>query len=301
MKKIAIIAIAATAVMASCSGNKNVGSDITIQQQLENSLASASTFADSITAVDGTFIGGFFNAQLSNPQVGSNVSKASFIRGLRDALRCDTADMGYIYGFNSGAQALQTWVELNKNENVSRDAFINAIVAALQLDSISQEDLMQVRSEFEQFNQISAQRAQERARQEAINSEEGQANIAAAAEFTATLSASGDWTQVAPGVFRHVITPGTETALDPQERVKVSFAITALDGMEITSTPAPRVMYVSSPANPLLVRILPTMHMDEVAEYYLSYEEAFGAEGNPALGVGPCQSVLVKVTITPAE
>lgn len=293
----AALLCAATTSCGDGAGN-SAASGESIQQQLDKALASSKTFADSLTVVDGTFIGGFFNSQMSSPALPKPINKKEFIRGLRDALRCDTADMSYAYGFNSGTTALNTYVEMDRSEGINREAFINAIIAALKLDSVSQEDLAPVRMEFENYNRMVSERAEQRAREEAKASEAGQANIKAAEEYLAQLSANG-FTEATPGIYEHVITPGTGETLTAQERVNVTYSVTHLDGTEVKTSDTPRPMYVSSPSYPILRALLPLMKMDETAEFFVPYEQAFGEVGNPASGVGPCEALMVKVTISP--
>ncbi|MDE7388735.1 MAG: hypothetical protein K2M97_05730, partial [Muribaculaceae bacterium] len=210
MKHISLTALAAATLLcaATSCGNGDgatAPAGTTLHGQLEKELASAKTFGDSLVAVNGTFIGGFFNSQLSSPGLPKKLNRSEFIRGLRDAMRCDTADMSYIYGFNSGATALQTYVEMSQAENVSREAFVNALVAALRVDSVSEDELMSVRGEYERFGQMAAERARQKAIEDAINSEAGQANIKAADEYAAALKANPDYTEVAPGIYGRVV------------------------------------------------------------------------------------------------
>lgn len=302
MRKISMAALAAATLLCtvtSCgdsAGTTSVSGE-TLTGQLDRSLASAKTFADSITAIDGAFIGGFFNSQTVGAGLPKPINKSEFIRGMRDALRTDTADMSYIYGFNAGATALQTYMELAKNEGVNRDAFVNAIVAAFRIDSISQDELMQVRQEFENYNRMMTERAEARAKEEAVNSEAGKANIAAAEAYAARLKAADDFSEVAPGIYARVITPGTGDNLKPNDRVNVTYTLSHLDGTEINSVSTPRPMYVSAPTQPVLRAILPLMNLGETADFYLPYEHAYGEIGNESAGVGPCEALMVHVTV----
>lgn len=307
MKHFSLTALAAATMicgsMASCGDNTGAApaAGETLQQQLDNSLASAKTFADSLTAVEGTFIGAFFNAQMSAPNLPKPINKSEFIRGLRDAMKCDTADMSYIYGFNSGATALSTYAELNKSEGVKHEAFLNTIIAALRLDSVSQEQLMPLRAEFDNYNRLVAQRAEEKAKEEARNSEAGKANIAAAADYAKRLDGSADFKKLDSGIYGHVITEGTGDKLAVNERVNVNYTMSHLDGTEISSTTTPRPMYVASPTVSALRALLPLMKAGETAEFFVPYEMAYGELGNEPAGVGPCESLMVKVTVTPIE
>lgn len=306
MKHFTLAALAAAALLCGTTAcneasNSSAGAGVTLKDQLDRSLAKATTFTDSLTAVDGTFIGGFFNSQLSAPNLPQKLNKTEFIRGMRDALQCDTADMSYVYGFNSGTTALQTFMQLSKTESVNRDEFINAIIAALRVDSVSQEEVMEIRNEFDRYERLVAERAEQKAKDEAMNSEAGQANIKAAEEFVATLSGATDFSEVAPGIYQRIITPGTGERLTSADRVNVTYTLTHLDGTEINSVTNPRPMYVGSPSFPLLRAVLPQMKLGETAEFYLPYDRAFGELGNEAAGVGPCESLLVKVTTEPYE
>lgn len=305
MKHFSFVALAGAALLGvatSCSngGSNTAASGETLQQLVDKSLASAKTFSDSLTVIDGAFIGGFFNSQMSSPNLPKPINKNEFIRGLRDALRCDTADMSYAYGFNSGTTALNSYIEMDRSEGVNREAFINAIIAALRIDSVSQEDLAPVRMEFENYNRLMGERAEKRAREEAKASEAGQANIKAAEEYLAKLTANG-YTEAAPGIYENVITPGTGDNLTSSQRVNVTYTVTHLDGTEVKTVDTPRPMYVSAPSFPALRAVLPLMKLGETAEFFVPYEEAYGEVGNVANGVGPCEALMVKVTVAPMD
>lgn len=307
MKHFSLTALAAATLlcgaMTSCGDNTGAAAadGETLQQRLDNTLASAKTFADSLTAVEGTFIGAFFNAQMSAPNLPKPINKSEFIRGMRDALKCDTADMSYIYGFNSGATALQTYADLAKNEGVNREAFVNTIIAALRLDSVSQEELTPIRAEFENYNRLVAQRAEEKAKEEARNSDTGKANIAAAADYAKRLDGSSDFMKHDSGLYHRVITEGSGNKLAVNERVNVNYTMSHLDGTEISSTSTPRPMYVASPTVNALRSVLPLMKAGETAEFFVPYEHAYGELGNEPAGVGPCESLMIKVTVTPID
>ncbi len=296
------IAAAALAVLcgaAACtSGNKNA-ENATLTEMLSGNLENATSFSDSLVAIEGAFIGGFFNSQLQNQDAAKPVNKAEFIRGLKDALKCDTADMSYVYGFNSGSQALQTYIHAAQNEGVSREAFAKALLQALSLDSVNSGELMAIRNQFDMMERQMGIRAEQRAKDAAKATKEGQENIMLGEAYVSGLDKKTEFVKTESGVYQHVITPGSGETLDPNKRVMASYTISRLDGTELSSTTQPRMLYVAAPSAGALRGVLQLMKPGETSEFYVPYQLAYGELGNKAAGVGPCESLLVRVAVEP--
>ncbi|MDE7388952.1 MAG: FKBP-type peptidyl-prolyl cis-trans isomerase, partial [Muribaculaceae bacterium] len=68
---------------------------------------------------------------------------------------------------------------------------------------------------------------------------------------------------------------------------------------EINAVTTPRPMYVANPSQPVLRAVLPLMKPGETSEFFVPASEAYGELGNESAGVGPCEALLVVVTVTP--
>lgn len=310
MKKTITAAMAAAcvltgAMMQSCgNGSASVNPAQSLTTLLDKNLNSATSFEDTLVAVDGAFIGGFFNTQFAQSQEsGTSLNKGEFIRGMKDAMRCDTADMSYIYGFQAGVQVLNTWMKVTEVADVKRDVFLNAVLQALSLDSVNSGELMGVRNQFDMMERQVRERAEQKQKEAAKASKEGQENLMLGTAMENELMGKGDYTKCPNGLLVKVVTPATsEEALQPQQRVMVSYELRHLDGTELTAATQPRMMYVGSASAGPLRDVLQYLKPGETAEVFIPYTIAYGELGNAVAGVGPCESLLGTVTVSlPSE
>lgn len=298
MKKFAFITLAAGLMLTACGPKQ--ATEGNAETMLDQSLAQARTFADSAAIIEGYSIGASINAQVfCNPNNNMDLNKAEFLRGLREAMKADTTfNMSYSYGLMVGSNILRNFVQMSDGEQMSREKFMQAFSEAFALDSVSEEAVMNIMGLEQSIQSTLQERAAERARQEAYNTREAQENRELA---SAWLDKDGkEYTAVGTdGIYEKVVTPGAEEALDGNARVDVTYSLRKIDGTEIAGIQQPRKMYVASPTVPFLRPVLKLMHVGETAEFYLPYQEAFGEVGNAQAGVGPCESLLLTVTVHP--
>lgn len=299
MKKTMFAAAAALLFLASCSQKQQTPATLT--GYLDSRLADATTFEDSLVAIDGSFIGGFTAFQAKS-QLGDKVDINEVIRGMREAAGVDTANASYTYGLQMGLEVLNVYKELAKTENVSRAELISTVIASMRLDSLDQQQVMDLQPRFQEMFFKVQQRADARRDSLTMNSDEARQNRMLAEAVAATLQSDPAYSPVGnDGVYRKTITPGDTAALDLNSRVLVAYRIFTIDGNQtILESPA-RPMFAGRPANEVVAAVMPYLTLGTEAEFFVPYQLAYGASGNERLGVGPCQSVMVKVSVAPEK
>lgn len=302
MKKSALAALVATLCLASCANKEKPH---TLNQYLDQKLAVATTFEDSLVAIDGSFIGGFTAAQArtQSDRQGKEVDINEVIRGMREVMGVDTANASYLYGLQMGMEMLSVYKDLAASENINREQLLNTVIGAMRLDSLTQQQVMQIQPQFQQMFYAVQDRARARRDSIAAQSEDAKQNRMMAEAVLAKLQSNPDYKPAGDdGLLIHVITPGSETKLsNPNERVNIAYSITTIDGNQSIQQSDARPMYVGRPANEVLASVLPYMTLGEEAEFFVPYQLAYGTNGNERLGVGPCQSVMIRVSVTPVS
>ena len=155
MKKF-ILLVAAAATLAGC---QKAPQHESLTELLNQRLAEATTFTDSIVAIDGTFVGGAYSSMVPTQGI-ENPDRNEMLRGLRDVLSADTANQSYIAGIAMGMQVINIYKDLAAEEPVSKEKFYAAIAEAFRIDSISQQELQEMQPMFQQtFEQIKEERS----------------------------------------------------------------------------------------------------------------------------------------------
>ena len=300
--KLNILTVAAAAAMlglGACNSNslpKPIAD--TPDQLMQLTLEKCTTFEDSLGQGAGTFAGIIFNAQSSND---STLNKAELLRGIREVLKTDTASASYLMGLQMGCQAMNLYRDLAKGEKISKEAFIKAIEQGLALDSVDFQSANAVQQSFANLSNQAQKRAEERADKAAFDSREGQENRQLAEAYLAKLKTDTTFTAIGNGIYAKTTTAGSGNNFTPQDRCKVQFTLTDLEGKQLFAVDQPRTTYVGQPGLDALAAVLPLMKPGETTVFFVPYEMAFGAQGNANLNVGACQSLMMTVTALAIE
>lgn len=297
MKKF-IVSLAAIAALTACSG-PGAGKGGECGEDMDARLARVSTFEDSLAIVDGTFMGTYFRAQLQRPGAPEAPDMKEVIRGIRHVMACDTANRSYLLGLQMGNMAYNAYLEHARNENVDLELLMRNLTAALECDSVDMKAVEPLYAEFEKMSGKVNSRAKERAAAAAYNTDEAVAHRQAAERRVARMQNDPAYRPVGDGMYVKVMTEGDTVALRPDSRVNVSYIIKRLDGDMVRNQPVARATFVGSPANPVVGSVLPYMTVGETAEFYVPYQQAYGELGDKNVGVGPYESLIVEVTVSP--
>lgn len=294
MNKIAILALASAALIATAC--QNTTKPTNLQEVYANNLASAKTVDDSIVATSGTFVGAYFN--LNTERLPIKVNKPELLRGLRHAMSVDTTNLSYRYGLQMGLQVLTTYKELAAGTDISKEAFIAAISSAFNLDSLTVEQFEEIRPEFEKAMDRAQELAKERQEAEVFASQQAIDNRLMDEIVAEKLQNNPEFKAVgSEGVLKRFITAGDGEVIDPTMPLSVSYSINRIDsGALIRKRDSARVFTGHANDN-LLATVLPFMSIGETAEFFVPYEVAYGIIGNSRIGVGPCESVMITISV----
>lgn len=258
------------------------------------------TFEDSLACYGGEMMGAMFRAHIDNPNVGMTFDKAQLIRGIKEVMSADTADLSYIVGLQMGMSAFQQYKAMSKEVPVSKSDFVASIIAEINADSIGDQE--ELRMTMNLLQAQLEQRQQAREEEEAYNSEEAVANRKAAEELFAGMKDNPAYHPGEKGVYYQVITKGNGTKLTDGQEVMIEYSIDTLDGNRIFGNGGhPRKVTVGSAPVDMLNTVMASMEMGQTAKFYIPWEVAFGKKGLPRQGVGPCQTVTATVTVTPVD
>jgi FKBP-type peptidyl-prolyl cis-trans isomerase len=287
MKK-SFIACAAAAVvigLASCS-EKNASADSTED----------AAFIDSLATINGAAMGTHYATFLNNPDAPKKFNKSDVMRGIRDVMKCDTADLSYFIGLQMGMEAFQTYMSISSVvKGVDRQKMVEAIQKAVMADSV-EVDLMQLRQEAGQLNQRLQEISVKKEEDAKINSEEGVKNRQEGEKFMKGLTGVE---RTDNGIAYKVTTPGTGKAVDKNARAIIKYNVTKINGDTVSGTGnEARNVFIQGAPLKGMIQALQMMKEGETATFYLPWELAYGANGLPARNVGPCETVAVEITVT---
>lgn len=297
MKKL-IALILGAAALCGCS---NVSKPTSIKGLYEDKLAKAGDFSDSIVAVDGTFIGGVFNNRYrsySHDLIGSD--KQEMLRGIRTVLAADTANLSYISGLQMGMEIMEIYRDHASMENFSKEKLLNAISDAFLLDSLNFEELREMQAVYQQMTTTLELRARERAQAGIYNSEEARQNRMMGDAVIARYKTNADFSAVGPdGLLRKTVTPGSGDVINPNLPVTVAITERRADSGQVIRSIAPRAVFAGEPQHPVLESVLPYMSIGETSVFIVPYRLAYGTPGDPESKIGPCETIIAEVTVTP--
>lgn len=299
MKKLTLFALAGAALLASACSKQ--AEPQTLTAYCENRLAGATSLQDSIIAIDGSYVGAYFNIQSSRLPV-KNLNKSEMLRGMRDVLGVDTANVSYLYGLQMGMAVMNTYKELAEGADISKEAFIASVSGAFRLDSISVEEVNELQPQFEQMFARVQELAKQKRESGVFNSEPARQNRMLGEAVAEKLQSEPGYKPVgSQGLLIKRLSESSGEVINPNSVVMVEYTISRIDsGSEIRHS-GPARMFAGRPNNEVVASVLPFMSVGDTAEFFVPYELAYGVSGNGRLGVGPCESVMIKLSVTPVE
>lgn len=296
MRKLPLIALAAVALGGCCHKAPEAH---TIKQVYEQNMAQATTFADSLIAVDGTFIGGVFNNRFTDyPAATVGDDKREVLRGIRTVMAVDTADRSYLSGMQMGLEIMDIYRQLASQESFSKAQFLEVISQAFLADSLNRDELRELQPQFQQMFTEVEQRARQRAESETFNSKEASENRMMAAAVAAKLKSNPDFSEVgSDGLMKKILTAGNGEVINPSQPITVSITELRAESGEVIRSIAPMQVYAGRPGHPVLASVIPFMSIGEKATFFVPYQLAYGTYGDASVKVGPCESIIAEVTI----
>lgn len=234
MKKIllACAAVAALVGGTACSGS--------------GSSSAGNSFGDSLSVAFGKMQGAQTLQMTENipADVKSKFSKDSFLRGFKQAVMADTADVAYIEGLMAGSQAWRNFNFWREQQVADADAqtFYDNFAAYFKRDSISMEEISTLNTEVQAlFNQATArlQARQDsiRAAKQAEQSGSAQENKAKAAAYLDSIKAADKDVKVTPsGLGYKVVKQGKGALIGANDNADVIYTGRLIDGTQFDSS-----------------------------------------------------------------
>ncbi|MCM1310915.1 MAG: hypothetical protein NC301_07825 [Bacteroides sp.] len=295
MKKLTILAAAALAL----TGCQKAPQHESLTDLLNQNLERATTFEDSIIAIDGAFIGGAFASQIPMQGI-ENPDRNEMLRGLRTVLGSDSENASYLAGIAMGMQVINIYKDLSEEEPLSKEKFFAAVAQAFRLDSISREELQELQPRFQETFNLVKEQAQKRKEAEVFKTPAAVQNRMMGEAVAEKYQANPEFTAVGEqGLMKKTITPGDGKIINPNTIIVASATENHADSKHLIRSLGDTPMYAGRPSQPILAGVIPFMSVGETAEFFVPYELAYGILGNENIGVGPCEAVLCTVTVKP--
>lgn len=293
MKKI-FTAVAATALLATAvSCNKNSASV----------SAEDKAFGDTVSVTFGQFLGQNIKMQEEQiqAQLGDKFNEAEYLRGVKAALKLDTANISYLLGVQLGQQVMvQLYQWSQQGLQTDPELIASTIVKSMNDSTI---DAQQSYFAFQMMNQRIEQRMKEKERE--ANAAVAIENGDKAAKYVEEQKAADPEIKTTESGLSYKITEaGEEAKPDSKAAVKVIYTGRHIDGTE----------FDSSNGNPVEFRLdgvvkgfsegLQLLGKGGKATLYIPGELAYGPDGQPRAGIGPNEMLVFDVELvefTPSE
>lgn len=293
MKKIllACAAVAALVGGTACSGS--------------GSSSAGNSFGDSLSVAFGKMQGAQTLQMTENipADVKSKFSKDSFLRGFKQAVMADTADVAYIEGLMAGSQAWRNFNFWREQQVADADAqtFYDNFAAYFKRDSISMEEISALNTEVQAlFNQATArlQARQDsiRAAQQAERSGSAQENKAKAAAYLDSIKAADKDVKVTPsGLGYKVVKQGKGALIAANDNADVIYTGRLIDGTQFDSSNGQPVNFNVAQVVPGFSEGLQLMNPGSKYIFYIPSDLGYGDGGNSAVPGGAMMVFEVEI------
>ncbi|MDE6278336.1 MAG: FKBP-type peptidyl-prolyl cis-trans isomerase [Paramuribaculum sp.] len=264
------------------------------------------SFGDSLSVAFGVAQGGQFAQMIENnftEEQKAKFNKDSFLRGFKQVLMADTADMAYLQGISTGMQMIQSimaWEqqgEISVNRNQLYSEFAKSFKGTINDEKIA-ADAAELQTLFNQLQvrmqTIMSERQQEAAAKANADAEE---NTQKGEAYMADLKAKDSSIKTTEsGLSYKVIKQGTGALPTADDEVKVIYKGNLIDGTEFDSSNGEAVVFG-------LKQVVPGfregLEMMNPGSKYILYIPASLAYGNqPAGSIPPGSTLIFEVEVT---
>lgn len=288
--KLKNIAIALTALAAVACSKEQKSEPISIDR--------AENFADSVSIAVGNRLGlvALFDVVQNVPE---GVDKEEMLRGAMTVMNTDTANISYIYGLAMGEMLMRNYRMLASRTDVNKDLFINAVKDVFMLDELP--DDAEVNEVIRLYNAIYDQiEANERAAADAkvFDTEEAKQNRMLGEAVEAKLKADPDFQPLGDtAILVSVATLGDGTAFEPGQYPVMDITLSRADSGQKIIERSDVMIPAGNCNDALMASLLPYLSAGETATFYVPYQYAYGVQGLPQAGIGPCEGVMATITV----
>lgn len=269
MKKIFLaVGVAMTALLYSCGG----------------STSAPKNFSDSLSAAIGAHQGSETASSFQNadPELLKKVTKADYLRGLKDALTVDSTSIGYLYGVQQSASLVSMLIAMEADGlTINRQLIYDEFAKALNSDSVN---TTQTYAEL----QTLIARAQALVQQK--NQAETDDRMAKQEEFFANIKKDPSVKTTESGLAYKVIKQGTGETPAAGDNVGLSYTGRLYDGTVFDSSEDNVVTFTPEQTVPGFCEALMLMNPGSEYEVYIPAELGYGARPKGSI---PANSLLV--------
>lgn len=294
MKKILLACASVVALMgaASCSGS--------------GSSSNPKNFSDSLTVAFGKMQGAQTQQMIENnlpADMKAKFNKDAFLRGFKQAVMADTADVAYIEGMMAGAQAWRNFNFWREKEVADANAqvFYNTFAQYFKSDSISMTEMTELNNELQTlFNQatmrLQAKQDSIRAAEAAANSASAEENKAKAAAYLDSIKAAEPGIQVTPsGLGYKVVKQGKGALYTADSTADVIYTGRLIDGTQFDSSNGQPIKFNVSQVVPGFSEGLQMMNPGSKYILYIPSDLGYGDAGNSAVPGGAMMVFEVEI------
>lgn len=256
--------------------------------------------ADSLSGALGAQYGVIGRNELNNHQPGT-VDPIVAMEQIRTICLTDSSRRSYLSGITMGIIVYNYYRDQSARVGGgSREQFIDAMTRTFDSEPVTDAKLAELKATLDPMTERSLVMLQERMEQEIYDSREAKENRILSDAVAAKLIGNPEFSAVGEkGLMMRTVVPGNGKMLNPQDEVRVDVTARRIDSRaEVYSRLDVRVI-VGNPLDPVLMNILPLMQMGETAEFFVPYELAYGTLGMKRREIGPCESLLVTVSVKP--
>lgn len=262
----------------------------------------AQTFEDSLAVAVGNRLGYIALFDLVQ-NVPDSIDREEMWRGAMTVMNADTANVSYLYGLATGELLMRNYRLLSSRANVDKDLYLRAArTAFMRSDLPTDAELQEVVELYNlMYDQLEA-RERAAADAEVFNTEEARQNRMLADAVEAQLKADPAYEPVGnTGMLINVATPGTGASLTQVQYPVVDITLSRIDSGSVIVARQGVMVAMNNCQDPLLASVLPLLSQGETATVYVPYQYAYGVQGQPTVGIGPCESVMATITVNSAK
>jgi len=292
MKKI-ILAFGAAAMLTAgfSSCNKDASS---------NASAEDKAFGDSVATSLGEFAGAQANSSFARmkemqPEMAEKFDKASFIKGIKQVLNADTANMAYYQGLQMGLQLVNPIIGINNDVKipVNKDKVLEAFQATYNADSIGDMSIY-----YSQYQAIMTKLQQiDKERKDAAKAEspEAKKNLEEGTAYAEKMVNEG-YTKAPSGIVYKIENPGTDPKVTASDNVMVQYTGKNIAG-EVFDTNKDNVRAMrASGFVPGFQEALTMLGKGGKMTVVIPADQAYGLDG-AGENIGPNQTLVFDIEI----
>ncbi|MCH5318455.1 MAG: FKBP-type peptidyl-prolyl cis-trans isomerase [Paramuribaculum sp.] len=273
---------------------------ITSCQNSEKGADNLTTYEDSLAYYMGYSQGGMIGQQIDqmmSPEEKARFDKKKFLKGLKEMLMTDTANMDYLEGVGLGLNmAMQLGSMQRQGVDIDRKVIYKEFAKAFMADTLNQMDLQMAVGTFQRLMMESRDRQKALQEEKEREGRKAQAaeNIKKGEEFVKKAKeADPEIKTTASGLSYKVLKQGTGPTITENDIAKVHYTGKLIDGTEFDSSikRGEPLDFKTSQVVPGFAEALKMMNKGSKYEIYLPSSLAYG--DNDTGGIIPPGSTLI--------